>query len=48
MRGQKNESILSLRSTKIGCAELAAKFGGGGHKGAAGCSSETLLLEMIE
>jgi oligoribonuclease NrnB/cAMP/cGMP phosphodiesterase (DHH superfamily) len=34
----------SLRSEKIDCAELAAKFGGGGHKGAAGFSTETLIL----
>lgn len=44
MRGQKNESILSLRSTKIDCAEFAAKYGGGGHKGAAGCSSDKLIF----
>lgn len=34
----------SLRSTKIDCAELAAKFGGGGHKGAAGFSTESLIF----
>lgn len=34
----------SLRSEKIDCAELAAKYGGGGHKGAAGCSSEKLIF----
>lgn len=38
----------SLRSTKIDCAELAAHFGGGGHKAAAGCSTDTLVLETIE
>ena len=44
----KNESILSLCSTKIGCAELAAKFGGGGHKGAAGFSSNKFELEVTK
>lgn len=34
----------SLRSEKIDCAEIAAKYGGGGHKGAAGCSSEKLIF----
>ena len=34
----------SLRSEKVDCAELASKFGGGGHKGAAGFSTESLIF----
>lgn len=40
----KNENILSFLSTKIDYAELAGKFGGGGHKGAAGFSTESLIF----
>lgn len=36
----------SLRSTKIDCANLAEMFGGGGHKGAAGFSSNKFELEV--
>jgi oligoribonuclease NrnB/cAMP/cGMP phosphodiesterase (DHH superfamily) len=36
----------SLRSTKIDCAELAMKYGGGGHKGAAGFSQKEFILEV--
>lgn len=35
----------SLRSEIIDCAELAAKFGGGGHKGAAGFNTKECVLE---
>ena len=35
----------SLRSETVDCSELAAKYGGGGHKGAAGFSTDTLILE---
>lgn len=38
----------SLRSTKIDCADLAATHGGGGHKGAAGFSTDTLILKKTE
>lgn len=38
----------SLRSTTIDCAELAAKYGGGGHKGASGFISNELLLKAAE
>lgn len=38
----------SLRSTKIDCAELASSFGGGGHKAAAGFSTDKLVLEVLE
>ena len=34
----------SLRSTKVDCSKLAMKYGGGGHKGAAGFNSDELLL----
>lgn len=36
----------SLRSTTLDCAELAAKYGGGGHKGAAGFTSKSLVWEI--
>lgn len=35
----------SLRSEIIDCAELAAKFGGGGHKDAAGFNTKECVLE---
>ena len=35
----------SLRSNKIDCALLAQKFGGGGHKGAAGFNYKTLVFK---
>lgn len=35
----------SLRSTKIDCSQIAMKYGGGGHKGASGFSSDEFLLE---
>lgn len=38
----------SLRSTKVDCAEIAMKFGGGGHMGAAGFNSDKLLLSVIK
>lgn len=38
----------SLRSTKVNCSEIAMKYGGGGHPGAAGFSSDELLLKAIE
>lgn len=34
----------SLRSTKVDCSQIAMKYGGGGHKGAAGFSTENLIL----
>lgn len=34
----------SLRSTKIDVSEIAKKYGGGGHKGAAGFNSNELLI----
>lgn len=34
----------SLRSTKVNCADIAMKYGGGGHVGAASFSSKELLL----
>lgn len=34
----------SLRSEKIDVSEIAKKYGGGGHKGAAGFKSDSLLL----
>lgn len=37
----------SLRSTKVNCAEIAMKYGGGGHPGAAGLSSDEFLLKRI-
>ena len=33
-----------LRSTKVDCSKIAMKYGGGGHKGAAGFSSDKLLV----
>ena len=38
----------SLRSAKIDCANLAEMFGGGGHKGAAGFSSNKFELEVTK
>lgn len=35
----------SLRSTKVNCYEIAMKYGGGGHKGAAGFTSKELVLK---
>lgn len=37
----------SLRSTKVNCAEVAMKYGGGGHAGAAGFNSSELLLKIL-
>lgn len=37
----------SLRSTKVDCAVLAMKYGGGGHKGAAGFSSPDFVLRKL-
>lgn len=34
----------SLRSTKVDCSKIAMKYGGGGHKGAAGFSTEKLIF----
>lgn len=34
----------SLRSTKVDCSHIAMKYSGGGHKGAAGFSTEKLIL----
>ena len=36
----------SLRSTKIDCSEIAKKYGGGGHVGAAGCNTKDFILEV--
>ena len=36
--------IYSLRSTKIDCSQIAVKYGGGGHKGAAGFSVDKFIL----
>lgn len=38
----------SLRSTKVDCSQIAMKYGGGGHKGAAGFSSDKLLVYKKE
>lgn len=38
----------SLRSTKVDCSQIAMKYGGGGHKGAAGFSTDSLLLKAKE
>lgn len=35
----------SLRSEKIDCSKIAMKYGGGGHKGAAGFSLKDLLIK---
>lgn len=35
----------SLRSTRIDCSQIAMKYGGGGHKGAAGFNSNELLIK---
>ena len=37
----------SLRSTKVDCAVLAMKYGGGGHKGAAGFSNPDFVLRKL-
>ena len=37
----------SLRSTKVDCAVLAMKYGGGGHKGAAGFNSNEFVLRKL-
>ena len=37
----------SLRSNKVDCSEIAKKFGGGGHKGAAGCNTTDFILKRI-
>lgn len=34
----------SLRSNKVNCSEIAMKYGGGGHKGAAGFSTKELII----
>lgn len=38
----------SLRSENVDCSELAVKYGGGGHKGAAGFSSTDFVLNKIK
>ena len=35
----------SLRSSTIDCSKIALKYGGGGHKGAAGFRSNQLLIK---
>ena len=35
----------SLRSTRVDCSQIAMKYGGGGHKGAAGFSTDELILK---
>ena len=35
----------SLRSSTIDCSKIASKYGGGGHKGAAGFRSNQLLIK---
>ena len=37
----------SLRLTKVNCADIAMRYGGGGHPGAAGFSSDKLLLTAL-
>lgn len=37
----------SLRSAKVDCSEIAVKYGGGGHKGAAGFTSKELILKGV-
>lgn len=37
----------SLRSTTVDCSEIAMKYGGGGHKGAAGFSTQDCILKNI-
>lgn len=34
----------SLRSEKVDCSQIAKKFGGGGHRGAAGFSTTILVI----
>ena len=34
----------SLRSTKVDCSQIAMKYGGGGHKGASGFSTNELIF----
>jgi len=34
----------SLRSSKVDCSKIATKYGGGGHKGAAGFNTKDLIL----
>ena len=34
----------SLRSTKVDCSQIAMKYGGGGHKGASGFSTDELIF----
>lgn len=36
----------SLRSEKIDCSQIAMKYGGGGHRGAAGFSTDQFLLQI--
>lgn len=38
----------SLRSNKVDVSEIATSFGGGGHKGAAGFSSDNIVLTAVE
>lgn len=40
----------ALRATKdtVDCSEVAKKYGGGGHRGAAGCNTKDFLLMKIE
>lgn len=38
----------SLRSIKVDCSQIAMKYGGGGHKGAAGFSTDEFILRGIE
>ena len=35
----------SLRSTKVDCSQIAMKYGGGGHKGASGFSTDELIFK---
>lgn len=43
----KNRVTISFYSDKVDCYKLAQQFGGGGHKGAAGCSVDLFTLGNI-
>jgi oligoribonuclease NrnB/cAMP/cGMP phosphodiesterase (DHH superfamily) len=45
--GEKYSYSLFSESKEIDCSKIAEKFGGGGHKGAAGFSGDRLLVKKI-
>ena len=46
--GEYYEYTLYSSDKNVDCSKIAEKFGGGGHKGAAGFRSKELVLKRVE